>query len=74
MQWNMLDAKTRLSELVAAAERGDEVIVARNGEPAVRLEPVRPRFRPVALGSYRGEIVVGDDFDGSVQDFAPYAS
>jgi prevent-host-death family protein len=37
MQVNMHDAKTRLSELVAAAERGEEVIIARGGAAAVRL-------------------------------------
>jgi len=34
---NMHDAKTRLSELVAAAEQGEEIIIARSGIPAVRL-------------------------------------
>ena len=37
---NIGDAKTRLSELVAAAERGEEVILARAGTPRVRLVPV----------------------------------
>lgn len=69
----MLDAKTRLSELVAAAERGEEVVIARSGAPAVRLVPVTPTFRPVALGSLAGEIEFGDDFDAPLDDFAPYA-
>jgi hypothetical protein len=33
MQVNMLDAKTRLSELVLAAERGEDVVTARAGVP-----------------------------------------
>jgi prevent-host-death family protein len=33
---NMLEAKTQLSKLVEAAERGEEVVIARNGRPAVR--------------------------------------
>ena len=37
---NIGEAKTRLSELVAAAVRGEEVVVARAGEPQVRLVPV----------------------------------
>jgi len=38
---NVHDAKTRLSALVEAAEEGETVIIARNGEPAAMLVPVR---------------------------------
>ena len=38
---NTLEAKTQFSRLVAAAERGEDVVVARAGEPVVRLVPVR---------------------------------
>ncbi len=37
---NMHDAKSRLSKLIAAAEAGDDVVIARKGIPAVRLVPV----------------------------------
>lgn len=33
------EAQTRLSQLVAAAERGEEVVIARGGRPVVRLVP-----------------------------------
>jgi prevent-host-death family protein len=36
---NIGEAKTRLSELVAASLRGEEVTIARAGVPAVRLIP-----------------------------------
>lgn len=50
MQVNIHDAKTQLSRLIAAAEAGEEVVIARNGRPAVRLVPVRAqRFRLGAL-------------------------
>ena len=39
MQVNMLEAKNQLSKLVKAAVAGDEVIIASNGEPLVRLGP-----------------------------------
>lgn len=39
-QVNIGDAKTRLSELVAAAVRGEEIVLARAGEPQVRLVPL----------------------------------
>lgn len=34
------EAETRLDELVARAEAGEEVVIARSGAPAVRLVPV----------------------------------
>jgi prevent-host-death family protein len=37
---NIGEAKTRLSELVAAALRGEEVVISRAGIPQVRLVPV----------------------------------
>lgn len=42
VQVNVQDAKTRLSQLLQAAERGEEVIIARNGAPVVRLVAVGP--------------------------------
>ncbi len=54
-QVNIGEAKTRLSELVAAAERGDEVVLCKAGRPVVRLVPVadapEPRF---PFDCYRG--------------------
>ena len=37
---NMHDAKTRLSDLVARAEAGEEIVSARRNKPAVKLVPV----------------------------------
>ena len=42
MQVNIHHAKSQLSKLVAAAEAGEDVIIARNGKPAVKLVPVQP--------------------------------
>ena len=36
-------AKTHLSRLIAAAERGEEVIIARGDTPAVRIVPADAR-------------------------------
>jgi prevent-host-death family protein len=40
MKVNMLEAKSQLSKLVKAALDGEEVLIARDGEPVVRLVPV----------------------------------
>jgi prevent-host-death family protein len=39
---NVLEAKTHFSSLLARAEQGEEIIVARAGLPVVRLVPVEP--------------------------------
>jgi prevent-host-death family protein len=60
---NMHEAKSRLSQLVAAAESGEEVILCSNGAPRVRLvametPPTRrnltpdPRLRPILAPGY----------------------
>jgi prevent-host-death family protein len=43
MQVSVSDAKAQLTELVRRAEAGDEVVLTRHGQAAVRLVPVRRR-------------------------------
>jgi prevent-host-death family protein len=49
---NIAEAKAKLSELVARAEAGEEVIIARDGKPIVALTPrgVRPAKGRRTLG------------------------
>jgi len=46
MRVGVLEAKNRLSELLAAAQRGEEVISTKRGEPVATLNPVRKRLLP----------------------------
>ena len=64
---NVGKAKSDLSRLIARAEAGEDVEIARDGVPVVRLVPIR---RPTpgskflgAAGSLRGEITIGADFE-----------
>jgi prevent-host-death family protein len=46
MQVTIHEAKTHLSRLIAAVERGEEVVIARRDKPVVRLvqeQPERPK-------------------------------
>ena len=45
MKVNMLEAKSQLSRLVKEALDGEEVIIASNGEPMVKLVPVARKAR-----------------------------
>lgn len=48
---NIAEAKARLSALIEAAERGEEVILARAGKPVARLSAfaAKPQRRPGIL-------------------------
>ncbi len=46
---NMHQAKSQLSKLVRMAEDGEEIIIARNGRPAVKLVPASPGPRRLGL-------------------------
>lgn len=70
----MHDAKTRLSELVAAAEGGEDVVIARGGTPVARLVAVTAEHPPVRLGALAGQIVLGEDFDAALPGFEPYTA
>ena len=48
------DAKTNLSRLIAAVERGERVIITRNGVPAAELVP--PRLSVLRMGSLRDQV------------------
>lgn len=68
---NMLEAKSSLSRLVEAIERGDarEVVIARNGRPAARLVPLQEQPRP-RLGVAKGLFEVPDDIDAHNDEVA----
>jgi prevent-host-death family protein len=60
---NMHQAKSSLSRLVARALAGEEVVIARNGEPLVRLVPIEKERKPRLPGRGRGKIWVSPDFE-----------
>ncbi|RME71250.1 MAG: type II toxin-antitoxin system prevent-host-death family antitoxin [Planctomycetota bacterium] len=60
---NMHEARAQLSKLVERARRGEEIVIARAGQPVARLVPLRPARPPRPLGLYRGQIEVAPDFD-----------
>jgi prevent-host-death family protein len=45
---SVTEAKGQLTDLVRRAEAGDEIILTRHGQPAVRLVPVRSTQDPKA--------------------------
>ncbi len=58
---NVHRAKTELSRLLVQVEAGEEVVIARRGEPVARLVACQPRGRrkPDVL---KGKITIPDSF------------
>ncbi len=71
MEVNVHHAKTHLSKLIAAAESGEEVIIARNGKPAVKLilaTPIVRKSRKHLLGAWEGRAVLPTDEEWAAMD------
>lgn len=65
--YNVLEAKTNLSKLIDDVESGreKEIILARNGKPAVRIAPLEHGRKPIRLGLAKGLFESPDDIDGA---------
>lgn len=62
MQVNVLEAKNRLSSLIAAAGRDEEVVIARNGVPVAKI--VKYTTPKVALpGAWKGRVAYASDWN-----------
>jgi len=68
------EAKSHLEELIEAAMRGEQVVIAHDDQHAVQLVPVAaPAHRKRTAGTAaRGKITLSDDFDEPLPDFADY--
>jgi prevent-host-death family protein len=60
---NIHEAKAQLSRLIERALAGEEVQIARSGEPLVRLVPIQLDTQPRQSGQLRGKLWIADDFD-----------
>lgn len=60
---NMHQAKSSLSRLVERALAGEDVMIARNGEPLVRLVPIPKTRAPRVPGRLKGKVWIGPNFE-----------
>ena len=66
--FNVQEAKTHLSRLLARVEAGEEIVISRYGEPVARLVPVRHAPARRTGGAWRGALTVADDFDDELPE------
>ena len=66
---NVHEAKTHLSRLLAEVEKGQEIIVARDGKPVAKIVPFKPQKKNrIKFGDLKGKIWIADDFDDPLPD------
>lgn len=74
-QVNLYEAKTQLSKLIQEAIRGEEIVIAKNGEPQVKLVPLRKRKRSDGFG-FGKHLLNGpidwEKFDEPLEEFEEY--
>lgn len=66
------EAKSELPELIEAALRGEQVVIAEDDEHAVRLVPVPVKHRTRRAGTAKGLFTIRADFDAPLEDFEEY--
>lgn len=69
-QVNLYEAKSKLSDLVERAAGGEDIVIAKNGTPRVRLVPVVGRTEPRRPGAWKGKIVFHPGWENDLtEDF-----
>jgi len=65
---NMHQAKSSLSRLVERALAGEEVVIARNGEPLVRLVPAPKKPQTRVPRRSKDEVSTSPDLESTEED------
>ena len=71
-QVNISEAKARLSHLIKRALEGEDVIIAKDNKPLVKLMPVRWAAQRRYPGSAKGRVKVARDFGAPLVDLQEY--
>lgn len=72
-QYNIAEAKSHFSEMVKRALLGEEIIIAKDNKPLLRLSPMAARKKMRKPGSAKGQILsIAPDFDDLPADFKEY--
>lgn len=53
MKYNIHDAKTNFSKIIAAVEKGEKVTICRKGKPVIECVPVEKKG-PFPFGAWEG--------------------
>lgn len=65
---NIHEAKTNLSKLLNKVKEGQEVIIAKAGNPVARLVPYTDKLSKRVPGSAKDKIIVSPDFNDALPE------
>lgn len=72
-QFNIAEAKAHFSEIVQQAMLGEEVIIAKDNRPLLKLVPISATATARQPGSAKNQILfMADDFDALPAGFEEY--
>lgn len=67
-QVSIHEAKTHLSRLLQRVLAGEEIIIAKSGQPIARLMPLGKAVQDRKPGRFLGQFKISDDFDGPLPE------
>jgi len=65
---NIHEAKTNLSKLLNKVKEGQEVIIAKAGNPVARLVPYTDKLPKRVPGSAKDKIIISPDFNDALPE------
>lgn len=65
---NIEKVEKQLAELLEIVANDGEIVIAQNGQPLARLEPVQRTKKKRVAGLNRGTIWTSEDFDAPLPD------
>jgi len=65
---NLYEAKTKLSSLIEAAIKGEEIVIGKNGVPMVYLTPFKKAKKSRVLGLHQKVIKIHGDINAPLED------
>jgi prevent-host-death family protein len=72
-QFNIAEAKSHFSEMVRMAMMGEDVVIAKDNKPLLKLVPVAAVRKARQPGTARGQILsMAPDFDELPANFEEY--
>jgi prevent-host-death family protein len=71
--FNVAEAKAQFSSLVRRATAGEEIVIAKDNKPLVKIVSLTDPGKERKPGSAKGRVRMSPDFDRTPSDFDDYA-
>jgi prevent-host-death family protein len=65
---NIHEAKTHFSKFINQALKGEEIVIAKDGKPLIRLVPYTEETEVRKGGQFKGLIQISEDFDSPLPE------